>query len=387
VIIPFVASLALLAPQEGRWVPTSVTPAVLAQRVDRRLATLSKATLSYQYDFEKSTVGRAFVICTGTIVSPGVFWLQVPKLDLTNAKEPMQRERWISDGKRFGMAAEPNEPKPGPIAKRPGVPSKPTQIWFSNFSRVIFSGLGQPVQPFAKLLGDAKRQGYVVSTKGRMCGSRSREQSENFLEHLVNRKRRGFNDVSVRGDGERRVFAGDVAVVAVLDLRAGLLKSRLVAPFGGTAAGSLFQARRHVELEACVGSDDGRRIAAFENDAALGDEGLLKGHHRPAHGGVAAEGACRFANLGGADRRGDVLSVEEDGLVFTKVDFGVRHEIGGGRTFDAGAGGFQRKCPIHCSGVEVAKAQPSGEELCDGAFARTGGTVDGDDELGRHRKL
>ena len=159
-ITPIVASLALLGLQEGRWQPTPVTADLLARRTDDRLATLSKATLSYQYNYDKASVGHAYAVCEGTIVKPGVFWLQVPRMEPTNQRDPMNRERWISDGKHFGMSTEPKFPVPGPLVKRPGVPSKPASIWFTDFSRVIFSGLGQATHPFQKFLADARKLGF-----------------------------------------------------------------------------------------------------------------------------------------------------------------------------------------------------------------------------------
>ncbi|RYG24237.1 hypothetical protein EON82_11375 [bacterium] len=159
-ITSFVASLALLGLQEGRWLPTSVTPDLLVRRVDDRLATLSKATLTYQYNYDKKSVGSAYAVCEGTIVKPGVFWLQVPQMVPTRERDPMNRERWISDGKHFGMSTEPKFPTPGPLAKRPGVPAKPASIWFTDFSRVIFSGLGQKTNPMQKFLKDALGQGF-----------------------------------------------------------------------------------------------------------------------------------------------------------------------------------------------------------------------------------
>lgn len=158
-ITPIVAALALQNNQEGRWVSSSVTPTVLAQKIDQSLATLKRTTVKYQYDFN-GKIGRGFAICEGTIVAPGVFKVQVPRVNSSNAREAINYEDWVSDGRRYGMAVEPANVVPRPISKRPGAPKNPLAIWAVDFSKVIFSGLGQPTRPMSKWVVAAAKAGF-----------------------------------------------------------------------------------------------------------------------------------------------------------------------------------------------------------------------------------
>ena len=158
-ITPIVAALAFQNNQEGRWVSSSVTPTLLAQRMDQSLASLKKATVTYQYDFDGG-IGHGFAICVGTIVAPGVFKVQVPRVNPKNQRDAINYEDWVSDGKRFGIGVEPADVVPRPISKRPGAPKDPLGMWPVDFSKVIFSGLGQPTQPMAKFVKSAAKAGF-----------------------------------------------------------------------------------------------------------------------------------------------------------------------------------------------------------------------------------
>ena len=166
-LTPFVALLAVLPPSsQGEWVATALTPIALADKTDARLANLRNANLTYHFSFYKEALGYAFADCEAKIVSPTVFWLQIPNVD-ARRKNTIEFETWISDGKRFGKSLNPEKPRPAPLSSRPGVPPKPASIWFSDFSRVILSGLGQTTHPFASLVKDAKVQGYKTTSEVR----------------------------------------------------------------------------------------------------------------------------------------------------------------------------------------------------------------------------
>lgn len=127
--------------------------------MDKSLASLKKATVKYQYDFD-GAIGHGFAICEGTIVAPGVFKVQVPRVNPNNQRDAINYEDWVSDGKRYGMAVEPANVVPGPISKRPGAPKNPAGMWAVDFSKVIFAGLGQPTQPITKFVRAAAKAGF-----------------------------------------------------------------------------------------------------------------------------------------------------------------------------------------------------------------------------------
>ncbi len=127
--------------------------------MDRSLATLSKTVVKYRYDFD-GQIGHGYAVCEGTILAPGKFKVQVPNIDPIHERSPINYEDWISDGKRFGSAVEPANVIPRPISKRPGAPANPLGMWPLDFSKVIFSGLGQPTQPLTKFVTAAAKAGY-----------------------------------------------------------------------------------------------------------------------------------------------------------------------------------------------------------------------------------
>lgn len=174
-MIPTIAaSLAVLAPQTKTkttsWVATPLTPAAVAKRVDDTLATMGKATVRYQYiydrPYEHPEGGHAQAACIGHIVGPGKFWIQVPNMDFRR-RDPINYEIWIADGKRFSSVVDPADPNPRPIAQRPLGPKSPASVWFTDFSRVILSGLGRPTHPLEGFVADARRQGFNVVAQAR----------------------------------------------------------------------------------------------------------------------------------------------------------------------------------------------------------------------------
>lgn len=166
-ITPFVALLAVLPPSvEGQWGTSPLTPLALAAKADDRLATLRNAKLTYHYTYYKEAVGFAFADCEANIVAPNVFWLQVPNVN-PKRNNVIEHETWIADGRRFGSAVNPDQPRPKPLALRPKGTPKPVNAWFTDFSRIILSGLGQPTHPFTGLVQDATRSGYRVGTEVR----------------------------------------------------------------------------------------------------------------------------------------------------------------------------------------------------------------------------
>lgn len=173
-ITPLVALLLLAPTDEGQWVSTSLTPLSLAVKTDAQLASVRNAILSYRFSWLKDAVGSAYADCESTIVSPTRFRIQIPNVD-TRRKNVIVYETWISDGKHFGRGVDEARPEPGPLTARPGVPAKPASVWFSDFSRVILSGLGQATHPFASLVNDAARQGYKTTTAVRRLKADGRE--------------------------------------------------------------------------------------------------------------------------------------------------------------------------------------------------------------------
>lgn len=193
--------------------------------------------------------------------------------------------------------------------------------------------------------------------------------------------------MGVGGDREGRVVPSYVAVVPLFDVGSDLFEGGVETPIfelQGAAARALFEAGGHVELKIGVGRDDGRGIAAFENDATLLYEGSLEGDESAAHGRVLAERAGGLTHLGGSDLLGYVLAIEENALGFAGAerDVGVVHKPGGFGSIDVLAAGFEGEGAVHGAGVQILEAKFFGEAFGDGALTGSGGTVDGDYKLG-----
>lgn len=200
-ITTIVAALALTHFQEGRWVSTTVTPTQLAQRVDNALAKLSKVVVNYRYDFD-GQIGHAFGSFSGTIVAPGVFNVEVPVVDPIHERNAINTETWIADGKRFGKSMSMPKITPVPISKRPGAPANPLASWSVDFSRVIFSGLGQPTAPISKVVTAAARAGYKSDIKSRTI-------------HFEGRKRTWYMLVLSRGKARYEILVDAVGYLPV----------------------------------------------------------------------------------------------------------------------------------------------------------------------------
>ena len=173
-MIPTLAALLVLAPPipDGQWGRADLTPLALANKVDTRLATLPRARLSYEFWYEKEAVGHGHMDATGTIVSPGVFSVEVPNVD-PDRRPAILRECWVSDGRRFGSALG-ELPTVAAARKRPPGPTEPVRTWFSDFSRTILSGLGRPTHPMASLVTSARRAGYRTTVDLRKIQARGR---------------------------------------------------------------------------------------------------------------------------------------------------------------------------------------------------------------------
>ena len=141
-------------------------PLMLAAKTDTQLSTLRNATLNYRFSWFKDSVGSAYADCEAKIVSPKEFWIQLPNID-THRKDVINFETWKSDGRRFGRSIYPDRPRPGLLSSRPGLPAKPATAWFSDFSRIILSGVGQTTHPFANLVKDAVKGGFKATTQFR----------------------------------------------------------------------------------------------------------------------------------------------------------------------------------------------------------------------------
>ena len=108
--------------------------------------------------------------------------------------------------KRFGSATEKasggasvrkNPARhPSPVVRRR--PSSPTQAWFSDFSRVILSGVGRPSSPLTKLVKDARSSRYKVSSDVRTLDYQGRKVTS-YRIVLV----RGSSRYEVVVDGRR----------------------------------------------------------------------------------------------------------------------------------------------------------------------------------------
>ena len=140
----------------------------------------------------------------------------------------------------------------------------------------------------------------------------------------------------------------------------------LVAPLGADL-------RRCLDEQFGVGirCDHGADVAAVEDGAAcLAGEALLALHQRCADERVGGDDGGELADLIAAQR-----GVGEQRIV--KVAGGDGVGLFGGVEFQATDG--QRHGAVQQPGVEVRQAVMTRESLGDGALARCGGAVDGDD--------
>ncbi len=177
-MIPTIAALLVVAPStpEGQWGPTPMTAPALAAKVDNALATLKGVTVHFVYVYNTS-VAYATKVCDGTFVSPTKFRLQVPAYD--PKKEPVvDYETWVADGTSFGSIKSSSFPKPqSSVTHRPAGPAHPANLWFADFTRSMFYGVGQPTHPLQRFVSDARAQGYKIAVQTRRFPFRGAERT------------------------------------------------------------------------------------------------------------------------------------------------------------------------------------------------------------------
>ena len=133
--------------------------------------------------------------------------------------------------------------------------------------------------------------------------------------------------------------------------------------------------------------DDGPDVSAFHYDAAASAEFLLQTNHPGANCGEDADARSSIGDGGVANEASDVFPIEENAVVLIariEADRGFPGEKfeGSGlieRNFVAQS--LEGEGTIHGAGFEIEQTEMPGEVPGDGGFARSGGTVDGDDWL------
>src|SRR5438270_1965814 len=211
------------------------------------------------------------------------------------------------------------------------------------------------------------------------------------LYHLAQIHAGRIDDHRVGGGLEWRDGALGIVSVAPPLVRQHLAQGdgqAFVQKLGVPARGARLVVRREEELHVCVGKDDGPDVPALQDRAphcaaselALQTEQLLTDHRARRHDAGPA------ADLGSADGRGDVLSVQQHPLA---IACGRERDLQAAIE-EAGKGGVvlptdarplrsQGHRAIDGAGVDDGEAEPARQLARDRALARTGGTVDGDD--------
>lgn len=178
---PFLALLvALPSSNDGQWGATSMTPLALARGVDEKLATLRQTKLSYFFTYVKKSVGSGYDQCEGSILEPGRFFLKVPIVD-PKAHPVVNEEWWVSDGRRYGQGLHEEPFRIVPLGQRPAGPASPVNAWFSNFSRVILSGVGRRSHPLQNLVVDAARQKFSTVAQMRVLAFQGKRYTQHRL--------------------------------------------------------------------------------------------------------------------------------------------------------------------------------------------------------------
>jgi len=126
-----------------------------------------------------------------------------------------------------------------------------------------------------------------------------------------------FDDDGIVGNAQGTVLPGDVPMIAVFDLLTNSLEVvmfPLLLKLQAATLGSLFERRGEINFQIGVWRDNGRRIATFQNHAAIGNKALLAYHKGPSNLGVSADCTRKFADLGSSDQRSYILAVEKNRL-------------------------------------------------------------------------
>lgn len=217
------------------------------------------------------------------------------------------------------------------------------------------------------------------------------DECAEFVDDLVDGLAGGVHMDGVVGRFERGDSALGVALVALGDVGLDFFEADLGAfglKFAVTSLGPFFDVGVEVEFDRSVGKNDGTLVAAFGNEGIdlAGNPALLFDQELADFGTVGD-----FVGVGGdfplADSFGNILTVEgeEHFPVFpTDLDAALAGDLGEFAIIiqiDLLAHGRDGNSSIHRSGIEIAAVEAAGQDRSDGAFSRSGRTVDGDNAL------
>ncbi len=220
------------------------------------------------------------------------------------------------------------------------------------------------------------------------------DERADLVDDLVQGQVRRVEHDGVLGLRERR--GGATGVLGITFAQRGLRLAHVddglaeVGVLRGPASGPHGRVGGDEELEVGIGQDDGRDVAALDDDAGAGCRGglhlvALDLHEPLAHRGNGAHGAHGTGDLVTADGSGDVDLADVDGRGRRVGAAGDDHVGGSGGDrvrvvdVDPGIEHGPRHGPVHRPRVEVAHAEALGRTAADAGLAGAGGAVDRDD--------
>ena len=137
-----------------------------------------------------------------------------------------------------------------------------------------------------------------------------------------------------------------------------------------------------VNLYLSLRCDNGADVTSLDDDVADLAKGALPLAHHLAHLVMASDHRHELVDVGLADRGGDVAPADEHPPRLVEGDRVLDRELGelvGEIEREATAAREPGERAVHRPRVEVAEAQPLGEQPCDRALTGPCGPIDGDD--------
>lgn len=225
--------------------------------------------------------------------------------------------------------------------------------------------------------GAHRRRGLEVFGDDRFDGA----------DDLVECHGRGVNEDSIGGGLQGRIGPVAVALIAGAQVAQDFFRldggrgAKLIKAALTTDLGSCVQK----DLDVGVWEDDCADVAAFHHDSAGSPHLLLQADHPRTHQRMDADAGGCVSDLRIADEAGYIFLIKQDAIfVLTGLQancgfVGEGVESSGVVKRDFAAQGLEGEGAVHGACFKVEQAKVARQMACNGAFARAGRTVDGDD--------
>jgi hypothetical protein len=205
---------------------------------------------------------------------------------------------------------------------------------------------------------------------------------------MLQRLRQKFQDLETAGIEAQRIGRAEERRVDALGIDRVALVDDVVFALGGAAPGADGGVGIDVEFVGRGGKDDRADVAAFHDERGEGGEALLLRDEQAADGADLRDVGDTFVDVAVAHMGQRVDAADGEGEVaVAQGGFDRRGADEGFHALDvAGVEAVLLHVPgdaaIHFAGTDVDEAEPRGQLAGEGAFARGGGAVDGDDGMG-----